>query len=75
MDKLIKLAVDMNTQRPGCVLIQAVAGGDSHFVSEMFDTEFWVLAPSDNMAVIAGTREQWEGHANKLKALASKAKV
>ncbi len=50
----------MKSRRPGCVLIQAAMGGNSHFVSETFDTRHWLLAPTDNMGMVEGTVAQWK---------------
>ncbi len=59
-DTKIKLLVDVKTRRPGCVLLQAVAGGDSHFVSTVFDTRHWLLAPTENMGMVTGSVTQWK---------------
>lgn len=66
-DKTYNLVVDAATKRPGCVLLQVPYGGDSRLVSELFDTEDWVLAPTKEMYVVNGTRQQWERHAELLR--------
>ena len=65
-EKTYKLVVDVATRRPGCVLLQAGYGGDNHLVSAVFDPADWIVAPTDNMAMVEGTREQWERHAELL---------
>lgn len=66
-EKTYTLVVDVATKRPGCVLLQAGMGGDNHLVSELFDTDDWVLAPTEKMAMVTGTRQQWERHAELLR--------
>lgn len=66
-DETFDLVVDVATKRPGCVLLQAGYGCNSSLVSELFDTDDWVLAPTAEMAVVNGTYEQWKGHAAKLR--------
>jgi hypothetical protein len=57
----LKLLVDTETRRPGCVLLQAVAGcGENNsFLSMTFDTRHWLLAPTPKMAKVEGTVKQW----------------
>lgn len=62
----VVLLVDMDTKRPGCVLLQAVYGGDSDAVSELFNSERWVLFPTKDMQLIRGTRAQWRRLSAKL---------
>ena len=62
-EKTYKLLVDVATKRPGCVLLQAACGGDNHLVSALFAPADWVLSPTDKMAMVEGTRDQWERHA------------
>ena len=66
-EKTYDLVVDVATKRPGCVLLQAAYGGDNQLVSALFDTADWVLAPTAKMAMVNGTREQWERHAAQLR--------
>ena len=66
-EKTYKLVVDVATKRPGCVLLQAGCGGDNHLVSALFDPEDWVLAPTEKMGMVEGTREQWTRHAELLR--------
>ena len=66
-EKKIPLVVDMKTRKVGCVLIQAAYGGDNSLVGVLFDTEDWVLAPTDDMKLIGGTLKQWTEHAAWLK--------
>jgi Iap family predicted aminopeptidase len=65
-DTKIKLLVDVKSRRPGCVLLQAVAGGDNHFVSATFDTRHWLLSPTENMGMVTGTVAQWRKLAKEL---------
>lgn len=58
-DKLY-IAYDCDLRRPGCVLMQAVMGGDSSAVSKLFDSSSWLLSPTPGMRVIAGTEEEWK---------------
>lgn len=44
------VAVDRKTLKPGCVLIQAVLGGDRELLMEHFDDDDWEVGNFDNMA-------------------------
>lgn len=65
-ERTYKVAFGTESRRPGCVLLQAGFGGDSHIVSEVFDTRHWLLAPSEPFAMVTGTKEQFRSHAAKL---------
>lgn len=60
MDSKIRMVYDFDLKRPGCVLMQAVMGGDSSAVSELFDSSSWLLSPTPGMRLIAGTKEEWK---------------
>lgn len=51
------LAYDMRLRRPGCVLLQAAMGGDSH-LAQRFPVESWLLAPTPDLKVFSVTEEQ-----------------
>ena len=45
----------------GCVLIQAAYGCDYSLVHEFgFDTSTWLVAPSEGLKRIRGTKEEWK---------------
>ena len=54
-----RLLVDLKLKRPGCVLLQAVARGDSGTLHRHFDTEDWLVAPTDGMRMVLGTDDEW----------------
>lgn len=59
-DDKLRIVYDCGLKRPGCVLIQAAAGGDPYAVTELFPSESWLIAPTPGMRVIAGTKEEWQ---------------
>lgn len=65
-EKQFKLVVDTEQRRPMCVLLQAVFGGDRNIVN-LLPAEAWLVAPTDNMKMVAGTKAQWEKFAQELK--------
>lgn len=64
------LVVDVKQHRPACVLLQAAYGcGDANgFLQSIFDARTWLVAPTDDMRRIAGTKEQWREFAKKANA-------
>ncbi len=54
------IAYDAVRKRPGCVLLQAALGAtiSNREIMEHFDTEDWLLAPTDDMKVYEVTPEQ-----------------
>ncbi len=52
--------VDVKLRRPGCVLLQAIAGGECGLVHE-FPNESWLVGWTDDMRLVWGTDEEWEG--------------
>lgn len=65
MTDKISLVVDVKLRRPGCVIIQACygCGDERQLVSQLFDPHTWLTAPTDDMYLISGTRDQWEAFA------------
>lgn len=63
----IVLLFDPKLRRPGCVILQAMAGcGHNNGFMEMnFDN--WLTSPTPDMKRISGTRQQWEGLAAKIR--------
>ena len=53
----MKIAYDTELMRPGCVLLQATLGCDYHLAHE-FETQYWLLAPTDNLRVFELTKDQ-----------------
>jgi len=53
------LIVDVKLKRPACVLIQAAGGGNMSTLNRHFDSECWILAPTKDMRMVAGTNEEW----------------
>jgi len=62
------MVVDMESKRPGCVLLQAAYGcGEANsFLQSVFDTRHWLLAPAPKMAKIKGSESQWKALADQL---------
>lgn len=57
----ITLLFDVKQKRPGCALLQALAGCNSHDLWNVgFDTDDWLLAPTPDMCRIRGTKEEWK---------------
>lgn len=65
-ERTYSMAFGLETRRPACVLLQVAYGGDSHAVSEFFDTRHWLLSPSEKFAMVEGTAEQFRGHNERL---------
>lgn len=65
MENEIVMVVDTKKHRPACVLLQAAFGcGDANgFMQSIFDARTWLVAPTDDMRRIAGTKEQWRAFA------------
>lgn len=53
----MRLAFDIKQMRPACVLLAAAMGADPA-ASKRFDSETWLLAPTEDMKVYAVTEEQ-----------------
>jgi len=64
----ITLAVDTVSKRPACVLLQAVfgLGENNFFLQQTFDPKHWLVAPTQDMAPVAGTPDQWRRLAREL---------
>lgn len=56
-NKVYNLAFDISLMRPGCVLIQAVKGCRAG-LAELFNTETWLLSPTDDLRVYPTTGKQ-----------------
>lgn len=57
---MIKLLFDTKLNRPGCVILQALANGSREALFEYFSSEDWLTAPTPDMKIMHGTPEQWE---------------
>lgn len=57
MEKKTRIAYDPVLKRPGCAIIQAAFGCSGNLAS-LFDTEDWLLAPTENLGVFEVTDEQ-----------------
>ena len=55
----MKLAYDLRTCKVGCVLLQAVMGGD-HGLANQFDVKDWETGYSPTMRLYEVTPEQFE---------------
>lgn len=60
MSDQIRMLYDPELRRPGCVLLQAVAGGDRRALDIYFSSENWLIAPTPDMKMFSGTHEQWK---------------
>lgn len=49
-----RILFDIKEMKPGCVLLQAVAGCDSA-IANRFRSEHWLLAPTDDLKVYTVT--------------------
>lgn len=59
-DGLIKLVVDFDNHKIGCVLLQSSYGCNSRRIHELgFDTICWATYPTDTMRKVVGTEQQW----------------
>lgn len=56
----ITLIYDTELKRPGCVLLQAVAGCDQYALNRFFNSEDWLVSPTPGMKRISGTPEEWK---------------
>lgn len=65
MSETVVLLYDTDQRRPACALLQAVAGGDHHFLSATFPAKTWLVSPTPGMKRLAATREQWRGLAGR----------
>jgi hypothetical protein len=61
-DETFELVVDLETKRPGCVLLQAAygCGGNNFLLHHVFSSEDWLIAPVTGFARVPGTLEQWK---------------
>jgi hypothetical protein len=66
------LLLDVATKRPGCAILQSLAGityRDLEGPFYLFDVETWVTSPSPNMARVEGTLQDWKKVAEQVNAL------
>jgi hypothetical protein len=49
-DKEYRMVFDLTLKRPACVLLQAAYGCDSS-IPHLFNTDTWLLAPTDDMRI------------------------
>lgn len=61
----IVILFDDRLMRPGCVILQAVFGGDRR-AGTLFDARSWLVAPTDDMKLIRGSLDQWKALAAKV---------
>ncbi len=55
------LAYDTDLRRPGCVLLQAVMGGDTIAFRRFFgDNDNWLLSKTPGLKLLRATAQQWE---------------
>jgi hypothetical protein len=57
--KYIRILYDTTLKRPGCVILQAAAGCSSDGLKRYFHAEDWLLAPTPDMRIMHGTKEDW----------------
>ena len=63
----MKLLYDTRLRRPACVLLQALARCEAYRLEKIFPVETWLDAPTPDMRVVNGTREEWEREAKMVK--------
>jgi hypothetical protein len=55
------LLYDPVQRRPGCVLLQAVAGADMAFFNEVFGgADNWIINMTPGLRRVTATRAEWE---------------
>lgn len=58
---LIPILYDLKLMRPGCVLLQVVAGADRDAFMKYFGgSDRWLVSPTPGMKVYRATAKQWE---------------
>lgn len=56
----LPILYDTELRRPGCVLLQAVAGGDPEAFRRFFGgADDWLVTPTPGMRLMYGTEEEW----------------
>lgn len=63
----MKVLFDVQEMKVGCVLLQAVYGGDRNICVDL-DTQYWFLHPTPNMKLYEVTPEQRKMLIEKVKA-------
>jgi hypothetical protein len=68
-EETFELVVDLESKRPGCVLLQAAFGcGENNFLlHHVFDPTDWLLAPVPGLVRVPGTLAQWQKLAGQLR--------
>ena len=67
MNDEITLLFDIEQKRPGCAILQALAGCSSQDLWDVgFDSKDWILSPTPSMRKITGTKEEWGEMARRL---------
>lgn len=64
-DPMLKAVIYPDDKKIGCVLLQAMYGGDSSVPSLFFDNDLWALSPMKNPRPCSATAEQWRWLAKK----------
>jgi hypothetical protein len=55
----LPLLFDFDRMQPGCVLLQAVAGGCGATLRRLFGAEGWLTNPTPGLRLYRATFEQW----------------
>jgi hypothetical protein len=63
----IPLLFDLKLRRPGCVLLAAAYGANSHAV-QRFNSEQWLTSPTPNMKIYSVTMDELKQIAAKVNA-------
>lgn len=53
------LLYDFDLRRPGCVLLQAVVGGDRDALVLGWSSGLWLVSPTNGMKRVRGTRAEF----------------
>lgn len=64
-DQKYHVVMDVKQWRPGCAIIQAMYGCNN-MIASLFDTNLWLLAPTDDMVVIPFTGDTLKEHVEML---------
>ncbi len=60
-EELIPILFDMELMRPGCAILQVLAGADRAAFSKYFGgSDKWLTNTTPGMKLYRGTLEQWE---------------
>jgi len=64
-DDEITLLIDVKTKKPGCVILQAIAGLSHNNLFLQSTFTIWATSITPDMKRVTGTRAQWEKLAEK----------